>query len=151
MKFAKENFTQIYDEIAPLSEAHYKEIAHYQDIPLNPDLMKYEMLERGGVLRTFTMRTDTGELVGYAIFIVQHNLHYKDSLQAIQDVIFLRKENRGTGGNLIKYCDNKLRVEGVQVVYQHVKFSHDFGPLLERMGYHLVEKIYGKRLDQGGS
>jgi hypothetical protein len=32
------------------------------------------------------------------------------------------------------------------VVFQHVKTAHDFGPLLERIGYTLVEKVYARRV-----
>lgn len=151
MNFQKELLNDVLKEITPILYAHYREIAHYQDIELKPDWAKYQMLEDKGVLRMFTARLETGELVGYAVYFVQKNVHYSDSLQAVQDILYIRKENRGSGGRLIKWCDEQLASEGVQAVYHHVKQAHNFGPLLERMGYDLVDLIYAKRLDKGGT
>jgi hypothetical protein len=47
---------------------------------------------------------------------------------------------------LIEHADAQLAAEGVQVVFQHVKTAHNFGPLLERLGYEHVENVYAKRL-----
>lgn len=151
MRFQLEKLVNVVEEIFPILEAHYKEIAHYRDIELKPDWEKYHMLDRGGFMRLFTARSTCGELLGYAVFLVQKNLHYSASLQAHQDILYIKKENRGTGGKLIKWCDEQLKLEGVQVVYHHVKEAHNFGPLLERMGYELVDRIYGRRLDKGGN
>lgn len=148
MKFQLEKLIDVIEEVSPLIHKHYKEIAHYQDIPLNPDFDKYAFLDEKGVLRFYTARSYNGELVGYAVFFVQKNMHYRDSIQALQDILFVKKENRGMGGRLIKWCDAQLQSEGVQVIYHHVKKAHNFGPLLERMGYECVDLIYGKRLDQ---
>jgi hypothetical protein len=41
----------------------------------------------------------------------------------------------------------RLALEGIQVVYHHVKAAHNFGKMLERMDYKLVDLIYAKRLD----
>jgi N-acetylglutamate synthase-like GNAT family acetyltransferase len=54
----------------------------------------------------------------------------------------------GAGPDLIRYCDEQLRADGCQAVYHHVKAAHNFGPLLKRMGYELVDLIYAKRLDK---
>lgn len=146
MKFAKEFGRDIVEEIAPLLVLHYKEIAHYQDIPLEPALDKYLSIEDEGLLRVYTARKD-GKLVGYSIYFIRHNLHYSSSKQALQDILFIHPEHRGTGGKLIAWCDEQLRAEGVQAVYHHVKAAHNFGPLLERMGYKLIDLIYARRLD----
>lgn len=148
MKYQKESFRVITPEAKPLWEEHYKEIAHYQDIPLDVDFDRYHALEDMGVLNIWTARDADGKLVGYAFYFVNKNGHYRGSLQAVQDILFVRKENRGLlGAKLIKHCDEELRKMGVQVVYHHVKKEHNFGPLLERMGYTLVDLIYGRRLD----
>lgn len=103
-----------------------------------------------GNLRVYSARSgEKNLLVGYAVFFVRHNMHYADSLQATQDILFVQKEFRGRGGEFIAWCDYQLKKEGVQAVYQHVKAKHNFGKLLERMGYELVDLIYTKRLDVG--
>lgn len=146
--FKRERAHDVFEEMIPLLEAHFHEIAHFKDIPFNPDRELYEAMEEQGCLRVFTARND-GVLIGYAVYVVRHNGHYKSSLQAVQDVLFLLPEYRKArlGAELISVCDNVLRAEGVQVVYQHVKLAHNFGPLLEKLGYEVIEHIYGKRLD----
>lgn len=146
--YNQEKFADIYEEMKPLLEKHYHEIAHYQDIKLNPDFEQYCMLEKIGMLKTYTARFE-GELIGYSLFFVKKNIHYKDSLQAVQDVIYIDKTRRGFGRVFIDWCDSKLRDYGVQVVYHHVKQEHNFGPMLEKMGYKLIDLIYGRRLDKG--
>lgn len=147
--FQAERLSDLWDEIEPLFELHYREIAHYQDIALHPHEEAYEALERLGQLRTYTVR-EGGALVGYVTFFVRLNHHYADSLQAWQDLLFLLPEHRRgrTGITLIRVAETRLRAEGVQVVYHHAKRSNNLGELLECLGYEPVEGIYAKRLDK---
>lgn len=187
--FAREPLTDaLWDEAYPLLEAHWREVAHFQDIPLEPDVARYRANEQAGVIRFYTAReVPTGDaslflecshchvlamaagpchlggtcqtcgngtfrfgatLVGYALYIVNSNPHYASSIQAVQDVIYLDPAVRGgTGYKFIKWCDEQLAAEGVQASYHHVKAAHNFGKLLERQGYELVDLIYAKRLD----
>ncbi len=147
--YQRERIQDLWEDINPLLAEHWREIAHYQDIPLNPDVVFYNWAEENNRLRCYTAR-DGGKLVGYGVFIIGPNRHYVTSIQAQQDVLFVLPEyrKRSVGYRLIKFCDRELKAEGMQVVYQHVKHAHDFGPLLERLGYVLVDHIYGKRLDQ---
>lgn len=149
VRFQRETAHGLWGEIMPLLERHWREIAHYPDIPLDPDTVKYDRLEEAGLLRCYTCRVRE-VLVGYGVYIVQANAHYRGSLQANQDVLFLAPEYRRSrmGLGLITFADQELRAEGVQVVYQHVKEKHNFGPLLERLGYELVDRIYARRLDR---
>lgn len=148
--FQREEWTsKFYNECIPLFEDHYKEIAHYQDIPLSINFKKYLEAENTYRLRVFTARED-GELIGYAVFFVSFNLHYSSSYQAVQDVLFIDPSTRGQGlgSAFIEWCDSQLKEEGVQVVYHHVKTAHNFGPLLESLNYELIDLIYGRRLDK---
>lgn len=144
--FHQEKFEDVYTEMLDLLYRHYKEIAHYQDIKINPDIEGYLALQRNNFLRIYTIR-ESGQIIGYGVYFVKTNLHYKDSLQAHQDVLYIRKDKRGFGRKFIKWCDDRLREEGVQVIYHHVKTAHDWSPMLEGMNYDWVEKIYCKRLD----
>lgn len=146
MKFGKEPLQVIVDEGWDLFKKHYEEIAHFKEIPLNPDVASYLALEAAGRLQVFSARGEGNELVGYALFIVNKNLHYSSSLQASQDIIYIRPENRGCGREFITYCDNQLKELGVEVSYHHVKVAHNFGPMLEKLGYKAVDIIYGKKL-----
>lgn len=147
MKYQREKAHDVIAEIKPLIEKHYLEIAHFQDIPLVPDYQAYMNAEDNGALRVFTVRSEDGLMIGYAIFFVRLNIHYSTSLQASQDILFVDPDHRGTGAKFILWCDQQLKDEGVQAVYHHVKEAHNFGPMLERMGYQLVDLIYTRRLD----
>ena len=146
--FQQEMFDEMYNEGGPLIQAHYEEITANPDIPLAPDVDRYHELEQAGKLRVFTAR-DCGTLIGYVIVTVAYGLHYKTSLQATQDVVYLAPEYRGKriGMRFLDYVDDNLRKEGVQVVYQHSKIAHPaLGRMLERIGYTAVETVYQRRL-----
>lgn len=147
--YAAEPMYRVRDEIVPLLNEHWHEIAHYKDIPLEPDWKGYEHLEDVGKLRIYTVRDDGQRLVGYCVFIVTGHLHYSSSITAFQDILFLLPSHRGSlvGANLIAFAEADLRKDGVQLVTQHVKKAFDFGPMLVRMGYEAVETVYFKRLD----
>lgn len=149
LTFQAETLAQARPDGEPLLRRHWLEIAHYLDIPYAPQWSMYEALEAAGKLRIFTARLG-GDLVGYSVFIVAHGLHYGTSLEAREDVLFLVPEQRRgrIGLKLIQFSDEMLKAEGAQVVVRHVKFAHDFGPLLERIGYEPIDRIYGKRLDK---
>ena len=145
--FKQEKAQECFDEALPLLKEHWEEIAHFKDIPLEPDYEFYAAAENAGILRTYTARNEEGILVGYAVYVVRNNIHYKSSIQALQDILFISKSYRGMGGRFILWCDEQLKADGVQAVYHHVKTAHNFGRLLERLGYNLVDLIYCRRLD----
>jgi hypothetical protein len=101
-------------------------------------------------LRIYTARDRSGGLIGYAVYTLAPNLHYGGCLQASQDVLFVVKAARhGTmGTRLILYSEAGLRADGTQIIVQHVKLAHNFGPLLVRLGYQAVDTMYSKRLDR---
>lgn len=150
MKFQTEQASQpLFDEISPLLQEHWQEIRHYPDIPLDPDWNAYLSMQAAGRLRVFTARvTATGELAGYAIYFVGPHPHYKSTVFAVQDILFVHPNFRhnATGARLILWCDQQLKAEGVQVAVQHVKVAHDFSPMLERLGYETMDKILVRRL-----
>ena len=147
--YQREQLTEaLISEVTPLISKHYKEIAHYQDIPLNPNWDQYLAIQENNASRLYTARDDNGVIIGYACFFVRHNPHYSTSLQAVNDVIFIDKERRGFGREFIAWCDEQLRADGVQVVYHHIKFAHDWSPILRRMGYEEQDKIMSRRLDR---
>lgn len=153
---------ELMSEALPLLSAHWAEVAHYQDIPLNVDVGMYLAAEAAGNVRCYTVRksvtvcvpalefcdTDSQMLVGYAVYFVRSNPHYKQSIQASQDVLFIHPDSRGIGREFLEWTHDELRREGVQACYQHVKVAHNFGPLLKRMGYECVDLIFAKRLDR---
>jgi hypothetical protein len=151
VKFSREQVDDVIGDIQSLLVKHWQEIAHYTDIPLEPDFPRYKAMEKAGVLRIFTARS-VGELVGYAIFVVAPALHYRSSIQATADVMFVDPDHRrglGAGAALVRHCDAELAKEGVQVAFHRCKAKHDFGNLLGALGYELVDLVHARRLDRG--
>lgn len=150
--YARETYWQVAQEIGPLLKAHWLEVAHYPDIALEPDWTRYEKADDTGVLRVYTARDGySRELIGYAIYAVMPNAHYMGSIQANQDILFLKPEYRKglRGTQLLDYSERCLAAEGVQVVYQHIKIkSKGLGRFLRLRGYEPIDEIYGKRLDR---
>jgi GNAT superfamily N-acetyltransferase len=150
MTVQRERAHDLWVEILPLLHEHKEEISAYQDIALNPDIDRYNAVEESGHLRCYTARL-AGLLVGYAIFFVDFNLHYSDSLQANQDVLFVTKPHRHgrVGYRLIRYSEEQLQAEGVQVCYQHLKTNRpETIALFHKLGYTDIDLIVAKRLDR---
>lgn len=147
VRFAREAIASVFDEIQPLLQEHWREIAQFPDIALDPDFDQYRVAEGKGHLRIFTARTQD-ELVGYAIYFLAPALHYRRTLIAMQDILYLRTDHRRglAGWRLIGFADRQLRADGVQIVYQRVKAAHNYSAVLERLGYELAELTYSHRL-----
>ncbi len=145
MHYAHESYTNIKDEIKPLLEQHYEEIALDQDvIKLNPDWDAYAKYDSIHALRCYTARNDNGDLIGYFVLMVSTSLHYKDHLFANNDVIFLRKDARKgmTGVKLIKYAVKCLQREGITRININTKTHQPFDVIVERLGFELIERVY---------
>lgn len=129
-----------------LLEAHWEEIAlNKGKIALNPDWEAYEALEGSGKLKIFTARDDD-RLIGYFVVIVGVNLHYKDHVFAVNDILYLDKEYRKgrTGLKLIKFAEKCLKEDGVSVLSINTKVHKPFDSLMEYMGFNLIERVYSK-------
>lgn len=147
--YQREYFEGAYADALPLLKKHWAEISTNLDIALNVNEEAYRHSEANDLLRIYTAR-DGMVMVGYVALFVHKNLHYQQSLCATQDVFYVDPNHRGRmlGLRLIKFVEDQLRLEGVQVINQHVKIKHPaLGYLLERSGYTAVEKIYQRRLD----
>jgi GNAT superfamily N-acetyltransferase len=129
-----------------LLEDHWEEIAlNKGKIALNPDWEAYEALESSGKLKIFTARDDD-RLIGYFVVIVGINLHYKDHVFAVNDILYLSKEHRKgrTGLKLIKFAEKYLKEDGVSVLSINTKVHKPFDSLMEYMGFNLIERVYSK-------
>ena len=129
-----------------LLEDHWEEIALNKDkIALNPDWEAYEALEDAGKLKIFTARTDS-RMVGYFVVLVGPNLHYKDHLFAVNDILYLDKDYRRgrTGIKLIKFAEQYLKEDGVAVLNINTKTHKPFVSLMAYLGFNLIERVYSK-------
>jgi len=146
IEYKEETFDQVIDEIKPLLEDHWEEIALNKEvIKLNPNYEMYEKLCNSGVMRIVTARND-GKLIGYCICIIAYNLHYKDSLTATNDIFFISKDYRkgSTGVKLFIKNEEILKSYGVQRLIMNTKVHQDVGAIFERLGYKQTERVFGK-------
>jgi len=146
IEYKEETYSQVIDEIKPLLEDHWEEIALNKEvIKLNPNYEMYEKLCNSGVMRIVTARDD-GKLIGYCICIIAYNLHYKDSLTATNDIFFISKDYRkgSTGVKLFIKNEEILKSYGVQRLIMNTKVHQDVGAIFERLGYKQTERVFGK-------
>ena len=144
--YQEEPLEDCLEEIKPLIEIHWEEIALYKDkIKLNPDFDKYLLLDSLGMLHVLTAR-DQGTLIGYFISFVQPNMHYKESVFAVNDILYIHPEYRkgSTGYKLFKKAEKSLKEIGVDVIIIHAKVNNDFKPLMDKLEYERIEYNYSK-------
>lgn len=150
IEYVHEKVDDVVNEITPILEEHWEEVAVNKEvIKLNPDFNAYRTLETAGNLALFTAR-DEGVLVGYFVVIANYNPHYKDHIFAINDVIYLKPEYRGTmvGSELISYAEKRLKEAGTSVLVINTKTHIPFDSVLSRLGYTHVENTYSKVLKE---
>lgn len=138
-----EKLADMLDELKPLLEDHYDEISMKYS-PLNPDYDKYIMVEEMGMLRVVTARKD-GQLVGYFITFVHYNMHYRDMIYGVNDIVYIQPEYRGSsvGYRLFKYAiDDLIENMVVSVIVIHMKIKYEFRHLLTGLGFVQTEELW---------
>jgi GNAT superfamily N-acetyltransferase len=146
VEFSDEPFENVIEEMKPLIDVHWNEVAMYKDkIELNPDYTKYVYLSRAGVLKTYVARED-GKLLGYCILFIQPHIHYQDDKFAAVDALYIDPTYRGKmlGVKMFRYVEQQMKELGVSVITHHIKVEHDYSPMLKRLGYNHAEVIYSK-------
>lgn len=151
LTFQQERFVDLMPELPEIFYRHWQDIALDKDkIPLDPAWDEYLRLEQIGTLHIVTAR-EGGKLAGYIFSFVHPHIHYKKSLTAWTDLMYLRREyTRGFG--VFRYCrlilqsEKMLRDMGVQKRYLMTKVYHDMTPLFQRLGYKFIEKVSAKLL-----
>jgi GNAT superfamily N-acetyltransferase len=147
--YGVEELTQeLIDEITPTLDVHRQELQSYKDMRLNPDWDSYKKIHELDKSRWIIARDEKDEIIGYALFIIMPNPHYKDFMYATEDVFYVVKGKRGLqiGAHLIRLSEEILKSMGVDVIVHHAKFTNEFAPFLERLGYKKTETMLAKRL-----
>jgi hypothetical protein len=150
MQFQRETLFDVVEEVQPLLEEHYRELAKNQHVvKLKPDWDRYATLERDGGFVVWTVRDDTGALLGYAAFFVARHPHYMDLTLVNNDVLFLDKAHRTgrTGVRFIRYCEQEIAEQfaGACIAW-HAKEGTALSTMLGRMGYGVQDIIFAKLL-----
>lgn len=124
-----------------LIEKNYDEIALHQDkVKLDVDWDRYEYFNARGELDAITVR-DRGVMIGYNVFIYTRPIHYKSTLVANSDVIYLAPEYRNAkiGSDLIDFGED-VWMKKADMCVMHTKPEHPaLRRLLELKGYILGE------------
>lgn len=146
--FQVESFSKVRPEVNELILAHWEEIALNKDtVPLDPDWDTYYKADAGGVLHLVTAR-DGEKLVGYSVYIVTTNLHYRSLTVADTDIFYLSPSYRKgmCGVRLIKFSEESLKGRGVNKIITKAKLHNQVGSLLEKIGYTPIETVYAKSI-----
>lgn len=131
-------------DVAFLMNDHYAEVGKLKSaVPLNIYTDAYLMLEKTGMLRVFTARDD-GELIGYAVFLVQPQIHHLGVNAAHNLAVYLKPSYRGgtLGFRLLSECDRMLSDEAPIEILWGVTPFRDYSRALKRLGYSEQETIY---------
>ena len=146
LDYQQEDIDTIFDEGNSLLGEHSYEVNNLDD-PLRIDYKKYLDLQGFGHIRVYTAREGTGELVGYAVWLLGSHPQHKDLFCAKQEAIYINPIYRGLNGEFIKYCDDRLmEEESVDLIFHHVKPKHDWSKLLIKNGYEHFENVYVRRV-----
>ena len=149
LTYRREKLSDIKEEVLPLLEKHWEEIALEKEIvKLDPDWDAYEFMDSHGLLVCVCAR-HSGVLIGYTVYFISRNIHYKELLCAENDLFFLDPEFRKgmAGVNLFRAAEVVLKGLGVNRISNKVKLHHDVGKIFERMGYQPIERVYVKKVE----
>lgn len=150
-----EKFADLKDEpnLADLLRAHWNELGvHKNEMPLDPDFARFQMLEEAGVFKVWTARSGR-TLVGYIGWFIQPHMHYRTTLTAVDDLYLLDPEyRRGTAGTrMFTSAFAALRELGVKriIVHDKVHFEAErggLGPFFRRLGFEHTDNIWSMML-----
>lgn len=148
--FARELLCEVVQEVQPLLDAHYLELAKHQDrVKLDVRWEHYAALEAAGSFLVFTARED-GILIGYSAFFSSPHPHYAGLRLVSNDVLFLDKAHRvgRTGIRLIKFCEEQVAAlyPGDTCLTWHAKEQTPLAGMLHRIGYGTQDIVLSKLL-----
>lgn len=143
------NPKECFDEISKMFKNHYEELSVTKQFDLNPDLDVYWEADKRKVLKVITCENDN-EIIGYIVYFIGLNLHYKDCLLATEDIYYLKPEYRkgSIGIRMFKFAENYLKSIGVNMIKYSTKVHLDNSRLFEFLGYQFTEKVFLKKLDK---
>ena len=145
--YQQETLVTFLPESKPLFDKYYAEVAELQ-IPLGFNAEFYWHLESRNRLKIYTIR-DNGKLIGFSFWVLFYPPHYKTSLTATSDMIFVLQEYRKGlfGYKFLKHSLNEIKKHNPQRILVGVKPNNDFGKILERLGAGHFETVYSFKLE----
>lgn len=148
IQYTIEKVSECFDEVLMLLEDHYNELSVTKGFKLNPDYEVYKQADKTGNVRVIICRNN-GVIIGYIIYFIGLNLHYKDCLLATEDIYYLKPEYRKgtTGIKMFKFAEKYLKTLGVNMVKYSTKVHMDNSKLFEYLDCKLIEKVFVKNLE----
>ena len=140
----EERLDQYLKEALPLMISNNQEVNLFGR-DLDPDFEAYYALEQNNALKSYILR-DQGELVGYCLILLYDHLHHRGMKCAQLDMIYVKPSHRLSGIKLLRYTEEALTKEGVDVFLQGAPGISRLGGILEKMKYNELETIYIKDL-----
>jgi hypothetical protein len=132
-----ERFSDIVAEMHELHLQHWGETEkHRHGLAMNPDYDGFTTRERAGNLIQFTMRTESGELVGNLRMFIATSMHTQ-TRYASEDTLFIQPQHRGGFGvmALMRFAEQSLVALGVREIRVNSKLVNKADVLMRRMGY----------------
>ncbi len=136
-------------QLWPMFTRHWAEVAKMElETPLDMDWERYETLEALGCYRTVLAYDKARFIRGYCLFTVVQHIQYKNQVTAFSDGFYLEPSFRSGWAYLrmFRATMEYLRALKVQKVYVTSKAHLDFGPVLRRLDFQLVEHGWAKLL-----
>lgn len=146
LTFCVEHLTETIDEMKPLFQSHWEELALNKDkVPLDPQYDIYLQRDARGEVLLVAGR-ELGKLCAYFVGFVAPGLHYKTCLTLTTDIFLILPEYRkGSAGlRLFKTVEQEAKRRGVQRIFMGSKLHKDSSALFKRLGYDEVEVYHSK-------
>jgi GNAT superfamily N-acetyltransferase len=146
LTFKLEKLDEVRWEMEPMLIAHWAETAMYKDkVPYAPAWDKYYNLENAGVLKIVTARLGD-RLIGYFVATLLPNMHYSDTLYALNDILYIDPayRNAGNGTAMLVAAEQIFKGLGAQVITVHMKVYAPFDGICKALDWDYTERIYTK-------
>lgn len=147
--FAREALGDVLPELRPLWHAHWAETEQYRaGRRLNPDEERYKSFSASGYYQLFTARdSENGRLVGNAGMYLTVSMHEQTKIATEDTWFLLPRYRKGRNAiNLLKFVEEQMKAQGVQVIYMSTKFANKAGRILEIRGYSPMATQYWKEI-----
>lgn len=141
------NVKECFDNVFELLKDHYDEVETLKDLQLNPDYCIYFEADKKNLVKVILCEDDN-KLIGYIVFFVGPNLHYKHCLIATEDIYYLKPEYRKgrTGIKMFQFAEKYLKSIGINMIRYSTRTKLDNSKLFEYLGCNFIEKVFIKRI-----
>lgn len=136
-----EPFDDCIEELKPMFPVHWDELGIFKDkMPLDPEYAIYRQREALGQLVMPILRKDA-KIIGYWPTFVSPGLHYRSTLTATMDILWIHPDHRGDGAGkqLFECLRNELKRRGVKLWYAGSKNHKQIEWFLKMLGFDPIE------------